>query len=158
MRSQILDGLRAPAPLDIGGRRNQDPAKVRQLAADQFGVPQSAHPEREVIALPNDIDVSVCDVQLKFHTRMACQKLRSPSRDIHPSELLRCGDSKQSLGLRSHLDNVFCLLNAPKQRCHALVIGLTLSSKVERTRRTLNEPHTEATLQARDTFRDCGLA
>src|ERR1700688_1669563 len=88
---------------------------------------------------------------------MARQEFRSPACEEHPSELLRCRHSQQSLGLRSHLDDVFCLLNTPKQRRHALVIGLAFRSEVERARRPLDELHTEATFQARDTFRDCGL-
>src|SRR6267154_1518310 len=88
---------------------------------------------------------------------MARQEFRSPACEEHPSELLRCRHSQQSLGLRSHLDDVFCLLNTPKQRRHTLVIGLAFRSELERARRPLDELHAEATFQARDTFRDCGL-
>src|SRR6266852_2107548 len=158
MRTKILDSLGMSASFKIGRRGDENPVEVSQLAAYQFCVRQRAHADRQVVAFPYDVDVSVRDIQFKFHAGMARQEFRSPRRNEHSPEFLRGGHTKQSFGFRGCLDHVFRILNGAKQWGNSLVIGLSLRGETERSRRPLDQPRAQSMLQSRDAFRDCGLA
>ena len=152
---QVVDRARRAGLGEIGRRRHDHAARLGELAGLERAVGQRADPDREVVALGDQLDEPVLEHHVDVDLRVGAEEGRHRRRHLPDPEGDRRRDPQRALRRRLHRGHHAVGLPGLRQhRAGPVVVGEPDLGRADPPRRAVEEPHRQPRLERGDMLGD----